>query len=340
MSPAAPVFRPLGASGLKVSPLWLGTMMFGDQTDEAEAGRIVEAARAAGLNGIDTADSYAGGDSERMVGRLIAADRERWVLATKVANPMGPGPNDRGLSRRWLTREIDHSLKRLNTDWIDLWYMHRDDETTPVEEIVSCMARLIEAGKIHYFGVSNFRAWRVARMVEVCRQMGVPAPVACQPPYSAVTRGIEDELLPCCAHYGVAVVSYSPLARGVLTGKYRADAAPEPGSRAARADKRLMQTEFRAESLDIAQRFKAHAEQRGLSAGQLATAWVLNNRLVTGVIAGPRTCAQWEDYVGALGVAITAEDEAFVDSLVPAGHASTPGYTDPMYPVTGRVVRV
>ena len=338
MSRPVPVYRPLGASGLKVSPLWLGTMMFGDQTGEAEAGRIVEAAREAGLNAIDTADSYTGGDSERMVGRLIAADRERWVLATKVANPMGPEPNQRGLSRRWLAQEIEHSLKRMNTDWIDLWYMHRDDETTPVEETVSCMARLIESGKIHYFGVSNFRAWRVARMVETCRRMGVPAPVACQPPYSAVTRGIEDELLPCCAHYGVGVVSYSPLARGVLTGKYRPDAAPEPGSRAARADKRLMQTEFRAESLDIAQRFKAHAEQRGLSAGQLATAWVLNNRLVTGVIAGPRTSAQWQDYIAALGVNLTAEDEAFVDALVPPGHASTPGYTDPAYPVRGRVV--
>ena len=340
MSTPTPIYRPLGASGLKVSPLWLGTMMFGDQTGEAEAACIVDKAREAGLNAIDTADSYAGGDSERMVGRLIAADRERWVLATKVANPMGPGPNERGLSRRWLTREIDHSLKRLNTDWIDLWYMHRDDETTPVEETVSCMARLIEAGKIHYFGVSNFRAWRVARMVEVCRQMGVPAPVACQPPYSAVTRGIEDELLPCCAHYGVGVVSYSPLARGVLTGKYRANAAPEPGSRAARSDKRLMQTEFRAESLDISQRFKAYAEQRGLSASHLATAWVLGNRLVTGVIAGPRTCPQWQDYIAALGVSLTAADEAFVDALVPAGHASTPGYTDPAYPVLGRVVTV
>jgi aryl-alcohol dehydrogenase-like predicted oxidoreductase len=165
----------------------------------------------------------------------------------------------------------------------------------------------------------------------------VPPPIVCQPVYSAATRGIETELLPCCAHYGVGVVSYSPLARGVLTGKYQEGQAPEAGSRASRNDRRLMQTEWRPESLALAQRFKAHAEQRGVRASQLATAWVLNNRLITGVIGGPRTLAQWQDYLGALSVVVTAEDEALVDSLVAPGHASTHGYTDPLYPVTGRV---
>ena len=335
-----PVAYPsLGHSGLKVSPLWLGTMMFGDQTDAAEAERIVASARDAGLNGIDTADVYAKGESERIVGRLIAADRERWVLATKVANPMSDGPNDRGLSRRWIVREVEHSLRRLATDWIDVYYLHRDDESTPMEETLSVLARLIESGKILYFGVSNFRAWRVARMVELSRQMGVPAPIVCQPPYNAMTRAIETELLPCCAHYGVGVVSYSPLARGVLTGKYKPAEAPAEGTRAARAARRLMQTEFRPESLALSQQFAAHAEQRGMTASQFATAWVLNNRLVSGVIAGPRTLAQWNDYVAALPLKLNAEDEAFIDGLVPTGHASTPGYTDPMYPVTGRVAK-
>ena len=328
--------RPLGASGLKVPALWLGTMMFGDQTDATEAARIVDHARQHGLFALDTADVYATGASERLVGELIARDREHWVLATKVANPGSPLPNDRGLSRRWITMAVERSLQRLATDWIDLYWLHRDDEHTPVEEILQTLARLIETGKIRYYGVSNFRAWRVARLVEAARRMGVPPPIACQPPYSAMTRGIEDELLPCCAHYGLGVVSYSPLARGVLSGKYSPGEAPPPGSRAARADRRMMQTEWRPESLLLAHRFRDHAESRGLPASQLAVAWVLHNRLINGVIAGPRTLAQWQDYVAALGVTVGIEDEALVDSLVAPGHASTHGYTDPLYPVTGR----
>ena len=333
-----PVHQPLGLSGLKVPQLWLGTMMFGDQTSEADSRNIIDATREAGLNALDTADVYAKGESERIVGRAIAADRDRWIVATKAANPVGKEPNDRGLSRRWLLQAVDRSLTRLNTDWIDLYYMHRDDETVPIEETLSTMARLIEVGKIRYYGVSNFRGWRVARMVETARRMGVPQPIACQPPYSAVTRLIETELLPCCAHYGVGVVAYSPLARGVLTGKYKPGIEPEAGSRAARGDMRIHQTEFRPESLEVSQRFKAHAESRGMSPTQLAIAWVLNNRLVNGVIGGPRTLAQWQDYLAALTLRLSAQDESFVDTLVPPGYASTHGYNDPMYPLSGRTV--
>ncbi|WP_298233344.1 aldo/keto reductase [uncultured Azohydromonas sp.] len=332
-------YLPLGASGLRVPRLWLGAMMFGDQTGEAEAREIVAATRDAGLNAIDVADMYAGGESERMVGRLIAADRERWIVASKVANPMGTEPNDRGLSRRWLLAEVDNSLRRLGTDWIDLWYMHRDDEVTPIEETVSTVGRLIELGKIRYWGLSNFRAWRIARVVETARRMGVPPPIACQPPYSAVTRLIETELLPCCAHYGVGVVAYSPLARGVLSGKYVPGAEAQAGTRAGRGDRRILQTEFRPESLEVAQRIKAHALSRGLSPTQFAIAWALNNQLVNGVIGGPRTLEQWRDYIAALEVRLTAEDEAFVDAQVPPGYASTYGYNDPAYPITGRVAR-
>ena len=330
---------PLGASGLKVSRLWLGTMMFGDQTAEAAAADIVAATRDAGVNAIDTADVYAKGESERIVGRLIKGDRSRWVLATKVANPMGDDPNDRGTSRRWITRAIEHSLRRLDTDCIDLYYLHRDDESTPMEETLSALDRLLQQGKILHWGLSNFRAWRMVRMIEMARQMGMPQPIALQPPYSAVTRGIELELLPACAHYGLGAVTYSPLARGVLSGKYRADAPPPPDSRAARADRRLMQTEWRPESVTLARDFADHAASRGVSPSQLAVAWALNNRLVHGVIGGPRTLAQWQDYVGALAVQVTPEDEAWVDARVPAGHASSFGYTDPMYPVTGRQPR-
>ena len=333
------LYENLGSSGLVASRLWLGTMMFGNPTAEDEARRMVEAASEAGVNAIDTADSYADGESERLVGRCIAKDRQRWIVATKVANPMGLAPNERGLSRRWVMQEIDNSLRRLGTDWIDLYYMHREDEQTPLEETLSTFARLIEAGKIRYYGLSNFRAWRVARVVETAARMGIDPPVACQPLYNAATRLVETELLPCCKHYGVGVVAYSPLARGVLTGKYDRDSPPAPESRAGRGDKRLLQTEYRSDSIDIAKKLKAYTESRGLTPTQFAIAWALNNRLVHSVIGGPRTLEQWQDYLLALRVQFTSEDEAFVDGLVPAGYASTYGYNDPQYPLKGREPR-
>lgn len=336
MTTQTPSYAPLGLSGLRVPRLWLGTMMFGDQTDENVARDIVAATRDAGYNAIDTADSYVGGESERMVGRLIAQDRARWILATKVANPIGQEPNDRGTSRRWLLTEVDNSLKRLATDWIDVYYMHRDDEVTPMEETLSTFARLIEQGKIRYYGVSNFRSWRIAKMVEMAKKMGIPQPIVCQPPYSAVTRLIETEVIPCCEHYGLGVIAYSPLARGVLTGKYQPDVAPDATSRAGRGDRRLHQTEFRQESFSVANALKEHAQQRGLSSTQFAIAWALNNKLISGVIGGPRTLEQWHDYLAAMSVAITAQDETVVDALVPPGYASTHGFTDPQYPIVGR----
>jgi len=335
----APGYHSLGASGLKVSKLWLGTMMFGDQTHTAEAASIVSATRDAGINAIDTANAYAGGESERITGQLIKVDRARWVLATKLANPMGPGPNERGLSRLHVMSAVDASLQRLDTDWIDVLYLHREDPTTPLEETLTAVAQLIERGKVHHFGLSNFRAWRVARVAEMCRAMGMPLPIVCQPPYNAMSRQIETELLPCCAHYGLGTVVYSPLARGVLSGKYTPGAAPPEGSRAARNDPRIMQTEFRAESLALAARMAEHARKRGLTPTQLALGWVWNNALVNGVIGGPKTLAQWQDYLGALNTPFDAEDEAFVSALVTTGHASTPGYNDPQYPITGRVAR-
>jgi aryl-alcohol dehydrogenase (NADP+) len=169
--------------------------------------------------------------------------------------------------------------------------------------------------------------------------MGIGLPIVCQPPYNAMSRQIEVELLPCCAHYGIAPVVYSPLARGILSGKYRVDAPPPEGSRAARNDTRIMQTEFRAESIALAQRIAERARQRGLTPTAYALAWVWNNRLVNGVIGGPKTQAQWQDYLDALGTPFDADDEAFVSGLVSAGHASTPGYSDPRYPVAGRVPR-
>ncbi len=339
MSSAKHIYRPLGASGLKVSKLWLGVMMFGDQTDAAEAASIIDATRDAGINAIDTANVYAAGESERITGKLIAADRERWILATKLANPTGTGPNDRGLSRRHIMTAVDASLQRLGTDFVDVLYLHHEDASTPLEETLAALATLIERGKVHYFGLSNFRAWRIARVAEMCRAMGIAQPIVCQPPYNAMSRQIETELLPCCAHYGLGAVVYSPLARGVLSGKYRPGVAPPEGSRVARKDTRIMETEFRPESLALAHQMADHAHAHGLTPTQLALGWVWNNILVNGVIGGPKTLAQWQDYLDALDAPFTAEDEAFVSGLVSTGHASTPGYNDLRYPARGRVPR-
>jgi aryl-alcohol dehydrogenase-like predicted oxidoreductase len=332
-------YRALGASGLKVSPICLGTMMFGDRTDVTESGRIVGAARDAGINFIDTADVYVKGESERITGKLIASDRDRWILATKVANPMGDDPNRRGTGRKWILQAIDESLERLGTDYVDIYYLHRDIEETPLEETVQAMADVIRAGKARYFGVSNYRGWRIAEVVHVCRALGAPAPVACQPYYNALNRQPEVEVLPACRHHGLGVASYSPLARGVLVGKYKpGEAAPED-TRAGRKDRRMMQVEFREESIAIAQKLKAHAESRGMTPGQFAVNWVLANPVVTSVIAGPRTLEQWNEYLGAVGKGWNDDDEALVDSLVSPGHPSTPGFNDPAYPLTGRVRR-
>jgi aryl-alcohol dehydrogenase (NADP+) len=333
------LYRNLGRSGLKVPPLCLGTMMFGGPTDEPTAARIIGQARDAGVNFIDTADVYTEGRSEEIVGRAIAAERSTWILATKVANPAGPGPNDRGLSRRHVIAACEASLARLGTDAIDIYYLHKEDHATPLGETVRAIADLIRAGKIRYFGVSNYRAWRVAEICRLADELGIDRPVVSQPYYNALNRMPEVEHLPACGHYGLGVVPYSPLARGVLTGKYDPKTPPPEGTRAGRQDKRILETEWRTESLDIAQEIAGHAQARGITPGQFAFAWVLNNSFVTAAIGGPRTEAQWQDYLGALSYSFTAEDEALVDRLVAPGHPSTPGYNDPQYPLEGRVPR-
>jgi hypothetical protein len=337
MDPTKMDYLALGDSGLRVSPLCLGTMMFGDRTDAAEAQRIVDAAFAAGINFIDTADAYSTGMSEKIVGAAIKANRQRWILATKVGNVMTAKPDDGGLSRRWVVRACDDSLARLCTDYIDVYYLHKDDPDTPIAETVGAVGDLIRGGKIRYFGVSNYRGWRIAEVVAECEAQGVPLPVVCQPYYNLLNRQPEVEILPACDHYGLGVAPYSPIARGVLTGKYVPGATPE-GSRVARRDQRMMETEFREESLAIAQTLKAHAEKTGRTVTQFALAWLWANRIVTSVIAGPRTLAQWNDYVAALGTRWNDADETLVDSLVTPGHASTHGYNDPQYPFFGRLV--
>jgi aryl-alcohol dehydrogenase-like predicted oxidoreductase len=332
-------YRNLGRSNLQVSTLCLGTMMFGDQTGQPEAERIVAHAHEQGVNFIDTADVYTRGASERMVGALIQPHRHDWVLATKLGNKMGERVNQGHYARTWMLQEVDDSLRRLQTSHIDILYLHRDFAGLHLEEPLRALGDLVRSGKIRYWGLSNFRGWRIAEMVHGAAQLGMPGPVVCQPYYNLLNRMPEVEILPACEHHGIGVAPYSPIARGVLSGKYAPGAQPVADSRAGRGDKRMLETEFRAESLAIAQRLKEHVAAKGVTLSQFATAWVLANGIVSSVIAGPRNFAQWLDYLPALDCTVDAEDEALVDTLVPPGHPSTPGYTDPAYPLVGRPSR-
>jgi aryl-alcohol dehydrogenase-like predicted oxidoreductase len=329
-------YRQLGRSGLCVSRLVLGAMMFGSRTEEAEAARIIADAASHGVNFIDTADTYSEGRSEEVVGRAIKADRDKWVLATKLGNPVGKDPLTRGLSRRWIIQEVERSLRRLGTEAIDILYLHKEDHETPLEETVRALADLVRAGKIRYFGVSNHRAWRLASIAHLCDLAGVDRPVACQLYYHALNRSAEVELLPAARGLGIGTVAYSPLARGVLTGKYPTDGVAPEGSRAARGDKRMLESEFHPANLAAADRLKKHAMGRGIELGAFAGAWVLANPLITGMIAGPRTFEQWQSYLHALDIVMDEQDEAAVDALVAPGATAVPQYTDPSYPVEGR----
>ena len=331
-------YRRLGNSNLKVSTLCLGTMMFGQQTPIAEAERIVASARAHGINFIDTADVYNEGASETMLGKLLAGQRADWILASKLGNKAGKGINQSHYSRQWLMQQTDVILARLDTDYLDILYLHRDYPGENLEEAVRALGDLIRTGKIRSFGLSNFRGWRIAEIMRLCEKIGVSQPVVCQPYYNLLNRGPEVEILPACGHYGLGVVPYSPLARGVLTGKYPPGQPAAEGTRAGSGDKRILETEFREESLLIAQKIKARCDTKGWVPGQFAAAWVLANPLVSSVIAGPRLLSHLEDVYGATELVLDSEDEAFVNKLVIPGHASSHGYNDPSYPFFGRPV--
>lgn len=332
-----PVHR-LGRSGLVVSRLVLGTMNFGDRTSESDALRIIAAAGDAGVNFLDTADTYAGGRSEEIVGTAIASNRSSWVLATKLANRNGPGHNDRGLSRKWILHEAHQSLKRLKTDFIDILYLHVEDPETPMEETVRALAQLQRDGAIRYFGVSNHSAWRMAALCVLCDEEGIGRPVVAQPLYHALDRTAELELLPACQYLGVGAAVYSPTARGILSGKYSLDGPPPADSRVAVGDKRILESAYRPEAVQAAARIAEHARARGIEPTAFAIAWVLANRNVTGAIVGPRTMEQWQSYIQAIEVTWSGEDEAVMDAIVPRGAAAVPYAVDPKYPIAGRRV--
>jgi len=321
-----------------LSRLCLGTMMFGDQTDEEEAARILDGFVAAGGNFIDTADTYAGGESERILGKLLSrlpvAEREGLIVATKVGNKVRGVEGSGGLAPDWVAKAAAMSLERLQRDSIDLYYLHREDDSVPLDETLGAIADLIAAGKVKQWGFSNVRAWKIAEMVRLADIIGMPRPVAAQPYYHILNRQVEIDTLPACHHFGFAVVPYSPLARGVLTGKYREGAPPD--SRAGRGDKRIRDVEFFPDTIALANRAADYAEASERSPAALAINWVLANETVSSVLIGPKNAAQLESYLATLEVHYTAEDEAFLSALCPSGHLPVLGLSDPDYPYLGR----
>ncbi len=329
-------FQYLGQSGLRVSRICLGTMNFGESTDKATAEQILHAAREAQVNFLDTADAYQRGASEEIVGELVAEDRDHWVLATKVGQQDGPAPRKMGLSRKWIMSAIDASLKRLRTDYIDIYYMHHRDRDTPLGESIRAMGDVIASGKATYWGFSNFFGWEIAEIIRLCDALGVPRPVVAQPMYNLTWRLPENDYLPACAHFGIGVAAFSPLGRGVLTGKYKQAATPPADSRAARGDRSLLNRDFQPETFRTVELIRDHAAERGMSAADFALRWALHNEIVTSVIAGPRTLEQWHAYLAALGHDFTAEDEEFANRLVPPGHPAAPGLNWSRHPPLGR----
>ena len=329
-------YRNLGTCGVKVSPVCLGTMMFGGPTDESESIRIMHKAADIGLNFFDTANLYTGGRSEEVVGKAIADRRDQIVLATKGGTPQGSGPLEKGLSRRHLMCELEKSLKRLKTDYVDIYYAHVPDYDTPIEETLRTLDDMVRSGRARYIACSNFRAWRLCAALWTSDRLNLNRFVCVQPLYNIVNRDIEVELLPLCKECGVGVVSYSPLARGILTGKYKPGQSYPDGSRAARNDKRMREAELREVSLEISQEITTYCTKKGVRPSQFALAWVVANPNLTSVIVGPRTMEQFDDNVDFLDVTITEDDEAFVDNLVPPGEHSGKGFQDPAYPIVGR----
>lgn len=328
----------LGRCGLRVSRLCLGTMNFGDVTELDEASAICDRALDAGIFFWDTADMYGRGTSEEMLGHLMRGRRDQIVLATKAWAPMGPGVNDRGLSARHLLQACDASLARLGTDWIDLYYMHLPDRQVPIHETLRAMEDLVRSGRVRYVACSNYFAWEVVELLRVATRHDWSPVVAGQNPYSLVNRQLEYEFIPMAQRKGVGVVTYSPLARGILTGKYTGESVPR-GSRLDRQNTRFLQAEWREASLPVAQRFSALAGEVGVAPSSLATAWVLANQAVTSTVIGPRTLGQLEQYIAGSQVSWTPDLEARCDALVAPGTATGETVPDPAYfPVRGRVV--
>lgn len=312
-------YRLLGRTGVRVSSLCLGTMNFGDITSEDESISIIHAAIDNGINFIDTANVYTRGRAEEIVGKALNHDRrDKVILATKCFNPMSEDPNDRGASRHNIIRACEASLRRLNTDHIDLYQMHRSDPNLPIDETLSALTDLVRQGKVRYIGCSTYPAWKVMEAILTSEYKGYARYISEQPPYNLLDRRIENELVPLALQYNMALITYAPLASGVLSGRYPADGTLPDGSRAARKPKFYSERVTR-KGLEIASKVGKIATERGLTQAQLAVLWVKDQPGITAPIIGPRTISHLEQMIPLLEMSLTNEDRSLLDELNPPG---------------------
>ncbi len=329
-------YRVLGRTGVKVSPLCLGAMMFGGwgNPDHDDSVRIIHRALDAGINFIDTADVYSRGESEEIVGKALAGGRrDEVVLATKVHGDMAESPNHRGNSRRWIIQEVENSLRRLKTDWIDLYQIHRPEADTDIEETLSVLTDLVRAGKVRYIGSSTFPASEIVEAQWVSRDRRLERFVTEQPPYSMLARGIESDVLPSCLRHGIGVIPWSPLASGWLSGSYRRGTQAPQSRRADRIPLRFDLTlPVNQRKLDAADALAGLAEEAGMSLIELAIAWVINHPAVTAAIIGPRTAEHLESQLPAAEISLDAALLDRIDAIVAPGLTINPadnGFANP-----------
>ena len=318
----------LGRTGVSVSKLCLGTMMFGawGNSDHDDSIRIIHAALDAGINFVDTADVYARGESEEIVGKaLVGGRRDDVFLATKFHGAMGDDPNQQGSSRRWIIREVENSLRRLGTDWIDLYQVHRPRIDTDIEETLGALSDLVRQGKVRYIGSSTFPASQIVEAQWAARDRHLERFVTEQPAYSILARAIEGDILPTCDRHGMGVLSYSPLTGGWLSGRWRKDAGQQSSTRAERLPERFdLSTPANQRKLDAVEQLAQLADEAGITLIQLAIAFVLNHPVITAPIIGPRTMEQLESQLAATDVTL---DEAVldrIDEIVPPGITVNP----------------
>jgi aryl-alcohol dehydrogenase-like predicted oxidoreductase len=321
-------WRLFGRTGVKISPLTLGCMMFGRRTELDESIRIIDRAIDAGINVLDTANGYSRGRSEEFTGEALKRNgkRGRIFLATKVHFPMADDdPNQRGISRRHIIEQAEASLRRLKTDYIDLYQIHRPHPEIAIDETLRALDDLVRSGKVRYIGTTTFAGWQVVEALWASKELGLNRFVSEQPPYNLLDRRIERELLPVAQTFGLAVIPWSPLAGGLLTGKYRRDQPPPAGTRY--ADPGPIQAKrFTKTSFDVIEPLAALAAEKGVPLSQLALAWVVQQPGITSPIVGPRTLEQLEDALKALDVILTPEDLKRIDEIIPPGTHVAPFY--------------
>ncbi|MEZ4670682.1 MAG: aldo/keto reductase [Anaerolineae bacterium] len=315
-------YRVLGRTGIKISPLGLGTSNFADPTPEDECAGIINRALDAGINLIDTGNSYAGGESERIIGRTLAANgrRHEAILATKVFYKVGTGPNDEGLSRLHLMRACEDSLRRLQTDYIDLYQVHRPSPTIPVDETLAALTDLVRQGKIRYIGSSVHPSWKIMEAIMVSELKGYVRFVSEQPPYNLLDRRIENELVPMCQAHGLGIITWSPMAMGVLAGRYsNVDSLPADSRAALRGG--IYAERITAAGIEVGKQFVKLAAEHGISAAQLAMLWVKDQPGITAPLSGPRTVDQLEHLLPVMDMKLSPELAAACDRLVAPGSA-------------------